>query len=275
MSKKKKDRPLPASLGLPLTGVETHAHLDMKPLVDDLDGVLARAAQAGVARLGQVFLGPEAYEQGRALFANRGQVHFLLGVHPHEASIIVGDTLARMETAFRGDSRLKALGEIGLDFYYDHSPREVQEREFRAQLDLAKALDVPVVVHSRDAFPETLAILDDLGFGGRPLLWHCFGGDQAMAGAILGRGWHISIPGPVTYARSEDLRRAVAGIPMERMVLETDCPYLAPEPWRGKTNEPALMAFTAQAVARVKEMDAAEVWTRCGETARAFFRLDP
>ena len=273
MSKKKMVRPLPESLGLPRTGVETHAHLDMEPLAADMDGVLHRAAAAGVDLLGQVFLGPEAYERNAALFAAREQVFFLLGAHPHDAASVTDDSLTRMEQAFGRDERLKAMGEIGLDFYYDHSPRDAQVLAFRDQLALARSLDLPVVIHSRDAFAETLAILDDLGFGDRPLLWHCFGGDTAMAEAVLARGWRISLPGPVTYARNAALREAVARIPVERMVLETDCPYLAPEPWRGKTNEPALMAFTARAVAELKALDPAELWTRCGDTAREFFGL--
>ena len=270
---KKKNRPLPETLGLPLTGVESHAHLDMDPLSEDVPGVLARARAAGVVQLVNVFLGPDAFEANAPLFADAPQVSFILGMHPHEAKDCSDAVLARMQAAFVAEPRLKALGEVGLDYYYDRSPREVQRQALGRQLELARSRDLPVVIHSRDAHEDTLRILLDMGFAGRKLLWHCFGGDAAMAREILGHGWFVSIPGPVTYAKNEDLRRAVVDIPLERMTLETDCPFLAPDPWRGKTNEPALMAFTARAVAEIKGLDIAEVWTRTGGTAREFFGL--
>jgi len=129
------------------------------------------------------------------------------------------------------------------------------------------------VIHCRDAFEDTLRVLLDEGFSGRTLLWHCFGGDEAQAGSILEHGWHVSIPGPVSYAKNEALHRAVAGIPLERMLLETDCPYLSAEPWRGKRNHPALLGFTAQAVARIKSMPVEELWRVTGANACTFFGL--
>lgn len=274
MGNKKKNLPLPQSLGLPATGADSHAHLDLEPLSLDVNAVILRAKAAGVARIGQVFLGPVAYHAGRGTLSKHPELFFLLGMHPHDASACDADCLDAMEAAFNSDPRLKALGETGLDFFYDHSPREAQREVFRNQLQLARDLDLPVVVHSRDAFGETLDILDAMGFAQRPLLWHCFGGGPDEAQEILRRGWDISIPGPVTFPKSETLRQAVAHIPLDRLHLETDCPYLAPAPYRGKTNEPALAAFTAAAVAEVKGLEAAQVWTACGDNTRALFGLD-
>jgi len=271
MARKKTPRPEPRSLGLPLWGVDSHAHLDMEPLVQDLNGVLARAREAGVAAVGQVFLGPEAYARNRALFEGRDETFFALGLHPHDASGCDADSLSAMEAACRGDARIKAFGEIGLDFFYDHSPREKQLAVFRDQLALARELNLPPVIHCRDAVDETLAILKDMGCEGRPLLWHCFGLGRDIAEAIVDRGWTISVPGTVSYPKSIALREAVPAIPLERLVLETDCPFLAPEPWRGKTNEPAMLAFTAAAVAELRGLPVEELWARTGETARAFF----
>lgn len=274
MSKKKKTPPpCPETLGLPLVGVEAHAHLDMEHFDEDRLQVLERARAAGVAAMVNVFMGPEAYHAKVGLFADHPEVFFNLGVHPHEAKDLDDDTLAAMDAIFAVEPRLKALGEIGLDFFYDYSPREAQADAFRRQLALARERDLPVCVHSRDAEAETLALLDAEGWRGRPLLWHCFGGDEHLAREALSRGWTISIPGPVTYPKNEATRRAVAMIPLESMVLETDCPFLTPVPWRGKRNEPALMAFTAQAVAEIKGLDTAEVWRRTGETARRLFAL--
>ena len=268
---KKKERELPETLGLPPVGADSHAHLDGRDY--DLDAVLARALACGVRTVGNVFLGPGAYRSGKAQFEERPDVFFLLGVHPHEAGKMTEDDLADMRAAFLEDARLKAVGEIGLDYYYDFSPRQDQQRWFRRQLALARELDRPVVIHCRDAEDDCLAILDECGFGGRPLLWHCFGLGPDWARLLVERGWHISVPGTVTYARSEALREAVRIIPADRLLLETDCPYLSPEPYRGKRNEPALLGFTAREIARVRGEGLHALWERCGDNARRFFGL--
>ncbi len=276
MSKKKHaaPRPRPEDLGLPRVGVETHAHLDMEPFDADLDEVLDRAAAAGIAAVGNVFLGPEAFERNAGRFAGRDEVFFLLGTHPHDAAGCDQTALARTEAAFRREPRLKALGEIGLDFFWNHSPREDQLRAFRDQLALARDLDLPVVIHSRDADDEVLAALLDQGFADRPVLWHCFGGDEAFARRLVGLGWVLSLPGTLTFSRNEALRQAAAATPLDRLVLETDCPYLTPEPYRGKRNEPAYVVFVAQCLAACRGQDVVEVWARCGDTARRFFGLE-
>lgn len=269
---KNKERQLPETLGLPPVGADSHAHLDGRGY--DLDAVLARARACGVRTVGNVFLGPKAYHEGRALFEEFGDVFFLLGVHPHDAAKMTQGDLEAMRAAFGTDSRLRAVGEIGLDHYYDFSPKEDQRRWFLSQLALAKELDQPVVIHCRDAEDECLAILDQAGFAGRPLLWHCFGLGPDWARLIAERGWHISVPGTVTYARSEALREAVKIIPADRLHLETDCPYLSPEPYRGKNNEPALLGFTAREIARLRGEDVAGLWQRCGDNTRKFFGLE-
>ena len=279
MAKRKTERPDPSSLGLPLVGVDSHAHLDgagedrAMATAEAIGAVLDRAAAAGVAQVGHVFLGPAAHAAGRELFAGRGEVFFLLGIHPCDAAKAAPGDVAAMETAFRADAGLRAVGEIGLDYYWDAGTAEVQKALFRDQLALARQLDLPVAVHSRDAAADTLAILDDLGFAGRPLVWHCFGGDAALAAEISRRGFHLSVPGPVTYAKNTALAEAVAGCDPSRLLLETDAPYLAPEPWRGKRNEPALLAFTAVRVAGLLGLEPAELWQITGDNARAFFRL--
>jgi TatD DNase family protein len=274
MGKKKRVREAPESLGLPRVGVDSHAHLDVDRMRDDLDAVLARAAACGVARIGNVFLGPAAYHAFRELFAARPEVFFLLGVHPHEAAELTAEQIRDMDQAFAEDPRLRAVGEIGLDFYYEYSPREVQAAAFKAQLDLALQRDLPVVIHSREATPETVAVLLDRGFRNRPVLWHCFGEGPDRAEELLGYGWQLSLPGTVTYGKNDPLRAAAAVIPLDRMLLETDCPYLSPEPYRGRRNEPAYTVFTARAVAELRGCDVTEVWERCGRNAVRFFGLN-
>lgn len=269
---KKRERELPETLGLEPVGADSHAHLDGRDF--DVDAVLARALACGVRTVGNVFLGPEAYRASRTDFEDHDNVFFLLGVHPHDVAGMTEEDLSAIRAAFGEDQRLRAVGEIGLDYYYDHSPRQDQQRWFRRQLGLARELDQRVVIHCRDAEDDCLAILDEEGFAGRPLLWHCFGLGPDWAGLIVERGWHISVPGTVTYARSEALRQAVTVIPAERLLLETDCPYLSPEPYRGKRNEPALLGFTAREIARLRGEDVHELWRRCGDNVRRFFGLE-
>lgn len=272
MSKNTK-RELPETLGLPPVGADSHAHLDGRDY--DVDTVLARARACGVRTVGNVFLGPAAYKAERSRFEAHPEVFFLLGVHPHEAAKMTGEDLDAMRQAFLSDGRLKAFGEIGLDYYYDFSPPDTQQHWFRCQLELALELDVPVVIHCRDAEHDCLAILDEIGFAGRPLLWHCFGLGPDWAGLLVERGWHLSVPGTVTYAKAADLREAARVIPAERLLLETDSPYLSPEPYRGKKNEPALLGFTAREIARLRGEDLHALWRQCGDNTRRFFSLDP
>lgn len=274
MAKKKPARLDPAELGLPLAGVDSHAHLDMEDAFrDDLPETLERARAAGVARIGNVFLGPEAYLANRRHFADRPEVFFLLGVHPNDADAYTPSTIPEMRAAFTEDPRLRAVGEIGLDLYWDRVPENAQRAAFLAQLHLARELGLPAVIHSRDAFAQTLDILKAESFSGTPVLWHCFGGDTAQARAILDNGWHISIPGPVTYKKNQELRDAVAFAGLERTLIETDCPYLSPEPWRGARNEPSLLPFTARAVAEALGLPVETVWRTTGRNALSFFGL--
>ncbi|HCF05472.1 MAG TPA: TatD family deoxyribonuclease [Desulfomicrobiaceae bacterium] len=268
---RKAPRPAPEAAALPPGGVDTHAHLDGDRYEDPLL-VLERARACGVSAVGNVFLGPAAYAADHARFRVPG-VFFLLGIHPYEADQATPDALAAMEAAFREDSRLRAVGEIGLDYHYDFHPRAVQQDALCRQLELALRLDVPVVIHSREAEDDTLAILERMGLTHRPVLWHCFGLGADWAAEIVRRGWILSIPGPVTFPKNHALRAAVAGLPPDSFVLETDCPYLAPEPYRGQRNEPALLVFTAREVARLRGEDPALVWRRCGATARRFFGI--
>lgn len=276
MSKKKRHGPpppLPESLVMPPTGVDSHAHLDLRHFGDDIATVLDRAKASGVAHIGNVFLSPEAWEKGREIFKDRPEVFYILGVHPTDAMKYSPATRAAMFGAFAADPRLRAVGEIGLDFYWKDCPPDTQRNVFIDQLHCARSIGRPVVIHSRDAFEETATILREQDFFGYPLLWHCFGGDTDQARFLVEAGWHISIPGPATFPANEALRAALAVIPPDKLLLETDCPYLAPMPYRGKRNEPAYTVFTAACVADVLGVAPEELWTRCGDNAKRFFGI--
>jgi TatD DNase family protein len=276
LSKKKKDSspcPSPLELGLPRSGADTHAHLNMEDFSADLPATLERAFSSGVAHIGNVLLSPEEYLQSCRLFADCPQVFFILGIHPNSSDQYGPDAIPSLRAIVRNDARVRAIGEIGLDFFRDHCTPQTQEKAFRALLRLARETERPVVIHSRDATSATLAVLEEAKFTGYPLLWHCFGGDTTLMEHIVRQGWHLSIPGPVGYPGNKDLREAARKAPLERLLLETDSPYLAPLEWRGKRNEPAFAAFTAACIARERGMDTAELWTRCGDNARRFFNL--
>ena len=269
-------QPIPAPPALPCTGVESHAHLDSKRFASDLAAVLTRAKAAGVAQIGQVFLSPDSWRMHKDKYPSRPdhpEVFFLLGIHPSEAHQFSPDTPEEVRAIAEKDPRIKAIGEIGLDYYWKECPPDVQKAMFIRQLHVAKDLDLPVVIHCRDADTDTFAILKAEGMHGRPLLWHCFGGNTAMARRITDAGWHISIPGPITFPSNTALREAVAAAPLDRLMVETDCPYLAPVPLRGKRNEPAYLGYTIATMAQARGMDTAELWTACGDTARRFFGI--
>ena len=270
---KKKKRVLPEELNLPPGGIDSHAHLDLDQLSSDLNDIVSRAQKCGVSRIGNVFLGPDAYLKNKDLFSSFDQVFFILGTHPHDAKNFDQDKLNKTEQIIKQDSKIKAIGEIGLDFYYDLSPREVQVKVFQEQLVLARDKDLPVVIHSRQAERKTIDILVDLGFKDKKVLWHCFGKGKDLAEELLALGWTLSIPGTVTYRKNHPLQEAVQSIPLTRMVLETDCPFLTPEPYRGKRNEPSYIVFTAQKIAEVKEVKVDEVWMTTAKTTITFFEL--
>jgi TatD DNase family protein len=272
---KKKTPPRPEELGMPRVGVDTHAHLDYGPFDEDLELTLERGRAAGLAYVGNVFLGPDNYEAHVSLFDAHPDVFFLLGVHPHDSASLNDEVLARLERHFRTQPRIKAMGEIGLDYFYvDESSPEVQLAGFKAQLELARALDLPVNIHSRDADNDTIQTLLDLGFKDRPVIWHCFGKTRALAERILAQGWLISFPGIVTFAKNEYVLEAAAAVPLDKLVLETDCPFLSPTPYRGKRNEPAYSVFTCAAIAARRGRLPEELWRICGENACAFYGLE-
>jgi len=231
--------------------VDAHCHLEPKDF-PDVDAVLARAHEAGVVQavvVGQL-QGPGDW--GHALEVARAHPSELvatLGIHPHVAALATPAEWAELERACATAS-VVAVGEAGLDYYYDSSPRDVQARVFGAQAALAKSLGKPLVVHVRDAHPDCLSILKAEG-STRGVI-HCFTGDVAQARGYLDLGFHLSLSGVVTYKKTEALAEAIRYAPLERLMVETDSPYLAPVPYRGKKNEPAFVLETARKVAELK-----------------------
>lgn len=273
MSKKKTPRIDPLSCPLPSGGVDSHAHLDGEEFDTDRDAVIQRATAAGISHIGNIFLDPLTFGERRHLFDAHPGVFFVLGIHPCDGQRCTPEALDAIRAAHAAEPRLRAIGEIGLDFHWDDCPPEIQYQAFAAQLDLARELSLPVVIHCREAEKECLLTLESRNFQGYPLLWHCFGGDAALARRIIHNGWHISIPGPVSYPANSALREAVAAIPDDRLLLETDAPYLSPVPWRGTRNEPAYTVFTVRHMAEARSTSPENLWQTCGNNARRFFGI--
>ncbi len=251
--------------------IDTHAHLEMEAFDTDRDEVLKRAAEAGVSVIVTVGTTLADCEKAVALARRYPPLYAAVGIHPHEVKGIDAGTYDALRLLARRD-KVVAVGEIGLDFFYEHSPREVQLQRFAEQLDLAEELDMPVIIHDREAHAETLGILR-LRKGRLRGVLHCFSGDQAMARECLEMGFHLSVAGPVTYRRADRLREVAREIPLERLLIETDAPYLAPQPYRGKRNEPAYVVETAGCLAEILGLPVGELKRLTAANARRLFGI--
>lgn len=251
---------------------DTHAHLHFPDYAGDLAPVLARSRAAGI--VGLVTVGSDAANSAEAvaLAETEPDVWASAGVHPHHAAEVDAAALAEIER-LAARPRVVAVGEVGLDFFRNLSPREAQERAFRAQLAIARRLGKPVIVHCRDAHAETLAILTAERVAGLGGVMHCFSGDVTIARACLDLGFYISLAGPVTYRNARALPAVARFVPADRLVVETDCPYLPPDGYRGKRNEPAYLALTAARVAELRGEPLEALAARTTANARALFRL--
>jgi len=256
--------------------IDTHCHLTFEQLAGDIENVLARSSAAGVTRW--LTVGTDPQHNVRAVeLANRFEnVYAAVGIHPHDAKDVTGRTIAELKELARGE-RVVAMGETGLDYHYDFSPRPDQRRVFAAQLKIAREMNLPVIIHCREAFDETMDILDQfIRLEGRlkGVVFHCFSGSAEQARMILDYGFYISVTGVVTFKNAESLRRAAGIVPTDRLMLETDCPYMSPEPMRKqKINEPALMVHTAECLAELKQMPLSDFAEAVTATSKSFFDL--
>ena len=254
---------------------DSHCHLTDTQFDDDRDAMLVRARQAGVARFITIGATGEFWHNDKAVALTQeyADVFATVGVHPHDAASITPEMYARLQQLAQ-DPKVVGLGETGLDFYYDHSPREEQRKHFRAFIRLARELDLPLSMHVRDAYAEAAAILGEEGEGKVQGVMHCFTGNIPEARALLELGLSLSFSGIVTFKSAQSLRDVVPIVPLDRMLLETDCPYLAPVPYRGKRNEPGYVCHVATMLAGVKGLSLEEVATATWRNTAQLFRLD-
>ena len=239
--------------------IDSHCHLADPAFAGDLDEVVRRAHDAGVSDGLCILAFGDAAESAQAARVRAAWpgVKFAIGVHPHQAHEFAGregEVTAAVRSALSNELGVRAIGEIGLDYHYDLSPRDVQREVFRAQVRLARETGLPVVVHAREADEDTVSILRDEGAGEVRGIFHCFSGTEQLAREALDLGFLLSFSGMVTFPKAQSIRTIAAEVPADRLLAETDCPYLAPVPMRGRRNEPAFVARTVATLAEVRRV---------------------
>jgi TatD DNase family protein len=252
--------------------IDTHAHLSLPQFDKDRTEVIKRARDAGIKHIITVGTDSDDCRKAVALAQEHDFISAAVGIHPHDAKTINAETYSLLRE-LADDDNVVAIGEIGLDFYRNLSSQEIQVQHFREQLWLAREVSLPVIIHDREAHQEVLKILQEEKAETMGGVIHCFSGDWEMAKACIDMGFYISIPGTITFKKSDAYHKLVRDLPLDRMLVETDCPFLAPHPFRGKRNEPAYVQYVAKAVAGIKGLGCeafAEITT---QNAQKLFNL--
>lgn len=252
--------------------VDSHCHLDFPDFAAELDDVVARARDAGVGRMVTICTYISRFDRILAVAERYDDIMCSLGVHPHQAAEEFEICTEERLIELSAHPKVIGLGETGLDYFYDKSPRDQQQEAFRRHIRASAKTGLPLIIHTRDADVDTMRIVREETAGAAPVpgLLHCFSSGRALAEEALDYGFYLSLSGIVTFKKSEELRDIVRDVPLERILVETDAPYLAPMPYRGKRNEPAFVAKTAEVVASIKGVSAEEV---AAITTDNFFRL--
>ncbi len=259
--------------------VDSHCHIDGAEFDADRDEVIKRAREAGVKMMLVVGTGDAAdfenFSRVVRLAEKHENIFASVGVHPHDAKTFDAESERRLVELASESEKVIAWGEIGLDFYYDHSPPELQKEIFRRQIQIAKRLDMPIIIHSRDADVETVEILaEECAYENfRGGIMHCFGGTAKMAESLMNVGFMISFAGNITFKKADNLRNAARIVPIEKLLIETDAPYLAPIPFRGKRNEPMFVVETARFLADFYELEVEDLAKQTTQNFLDFFKL--
>ena len=250
---------------------DSHAHLDDDRFDSDRDKVIKSLKKDGIDFYINVGADIKSSYRSIALAEKYDFIYAAAGVHPHDADSLKDSDMDVLKKMLEHE-KVVALGEIGLDYFYDNSPRDIQRKWFIRQLEIAKETDMPTIVHCRDAMGECIEIIKKSGV--TKGVMHCFSGSGESAAELVNLGWYISFSGSVTFKNAEKLKRAAAIVPMEKMFIETDSPYLSPEPMRGKRNTPSYVRYVAEKIAEIKELDVSEVARITKENAKRFFGIE-
>jgi TatD DNase family protein len=252
--------------------IDSHAHIQDEAFAKDIAQVMERARSAGVEEM--ICVGFDYLSSCQAVEMARQWpgVYAVVGIHPHDARECTPETLAQL-FKLAADPRVVAVGEIGLDFYRDLSPREQQRQAFIEQIQMARELKKPVVIHDRDAHQEVLEIIKKEKAGRNGGIMHCYSGHLPLAQQLIKEGFHISLAGPLTYKNANKTREVAARVPLDRLLVETDCPYLSPEPLRGKRNEPAHVKYVAEMLAQIRQKPLEEIAYLTARNTRNAFNI--
>ncbi len=269
--KKKPKAPIP-SLAADTILIDSHCHLDMDSYADDLDDLLQRAKTHGVNSIITIGIDEHSSLAAVQLAKDHPMIKAAVGVHPHDVEQMDTGTYQRIQNLISHNrEHVVAYGEIGLDYAKQYAEPATQKKAFREQLQIAKELSLPVIIHDRDAHNDTLSMLQQAGPFPAGGVMHCFSGDLHLAEQILQLGFYLSIPGVVTFKNGRELQEVTAKIPLDSLILETDGPFLAPVPWRGKRNEPSYLPYTAQKVAELKGISIDEVASQTSRNVQNLF----
>jgi len=239
--------------------IDSHAHLDNQQFAGDRSEVIQRARDNGISAIVSIGCDLDSSRSNAELATRHDDIYAAVGIHPHDASQLDDSAIEELRRLTLGNGKVVAIGEIGLDYFRDHSPRDVQQKAFRRQIALARELAKPIVVHDREAHADVLTTLVEEKAADIGGVLHCFSGDLDMAREVIDLGFYISFPGTITYPKNEAIRQIIETLPIESLLVETDCPYLSPQPFRGKRNEPAHVRVTAEALADIKGLTLADV----------------
>lgn len=254
--------------------VDSHCHLDMNPYRADIDAVLDRAEEVGVKQIVTVGIDPISSRKALSLAERYDNIFATIGVHPHAVAGITDADYEELR-CLASHPKVVAFGEVGLDLFKKYAPEDLQIKHFKRQLQLASELELPLIIHDRDAHRQVMAMLQDAGPFPAGGVMHCFSGNMELAEKTLALGFMISIPGIVTFTKAEDLQKVAARVPLSSLLLETDGPYLAPNPKRGKRNEPAYLVYTARKVAELRGISLDELAIATTANATRLFKLTP
>jgi TatD DNase family protein len=272
MNKRKKTRPPIPVIKPGSFLIDSHCHLDMESYTDDLDHILDRARSAGVQSIISIGIDEESSRSAIKIANANPMVKASVGVHPHDVENITEGTYQRLKVLISENrDQVVGYGEIGLDFAKQYAAADIQRKAFQEQLQLAKEMSLPLIIHDREAHEDTIQLLQRNGPFPHGGVMHCFSGDMVLAEQVLALGFYISIPGVVTFKNGQDLQEVARQVPLESLIIETDGPFLAPSPWRGKRNEPSYLPYTAAKIAELKDVSMEEVALQTSKNVERLF----
>ena len=254
--------------------IDTHAHINMDCFKNDFNKILNRAKENNVKKIIIPAVEPADFEQLISLSNNYDNIYCMLGLHPMEVQKHYPEMIEDMEQLCKTNNKIVAIGEVGLDYYWDKTFVDLQKQIFKEQIALAKKLNIPVAIHDRDAHKDTFDILKECNIGDLPIIMHCYSGSWEFAKEFLKMNCYIALGGVVTFKNAQKTKEVAKNVPLERLLLETDCPYLTPVPYRGKQNEPAYVKFSAEEIAKIKEIDFDDIAEITSNNAIKIFNLN-